>query len=97
MTRIGNGITATAAARTPAARAWPPNQTSSTTADRHHRGEAVPVADRIAEPAGGRREERSELLVAAERRLEAAQKRQAGDYHQAKRDAPEPRPSARSR
>ena len=32
MTRIGHAITPTDAARAQAARAWPPNQTSSTTA-----------------------------------------------------------------
>ena len=57
MTSIGNGITATAAARTAADRAWPPSQTKQHDADGHCGGEAVPVADRVAEPGGGRREE----------------------------------------
>ena len=97
MTRIGSGIAATAAARTAAVRAWAPSQTKQHDRDRHRRGEAVPVADRVAEPAGGRGQERPQLLAAAERRLEAAQQRQPGDDHEPEREAPEPGPSARSR
>ena len=97
MTRIGHGITANRRRSRPGGPGLASQPDQQHDGDRHHRGEAVPVADRIAEPAGGRREERSELLVAAERRLEAAHKRQAGDDHEAEREAPEPRPSARSR
>ena len=45
--------------------------------DRHYRRQAVPVADRIAEPAGDRGEKRSELLAATELRARSGSQERA--------------------
>ena len=87
MTRTGNGISGHRHRAEPRGPGVAPQPDQEQDARRHRRREAVPVADRIAEPAGGRRQERAEILVAAERGLEAAGKRQAGDDHEAEREA----------
>ena len=58
MTRIGHGISGHRRRSHAGGPRLAPQPDQEHDGDRHHRGEAVPVADRIAEPAGGRREER---------------------------------------